>query len=1179
MAEPQQAESVSQPEKIRRIHRGLVECASYSQSEEGSAALRHPIDRNTPGREPHRGLRPRPRTRGRFQPPRKIAPGADDSPRLSGSSVSGSSSAETQSSSQGASGDQFDSCDDSEMVEQSSDKTIEMLSVLGGFTSAAEVHRQPSPSWADSGQRSPMKNGVGFSQTGYASARYFSKPQRKSSKQWEKDANQKSITHFMKSSPVVGNVVTSDPCSYQTSVGATCTSSCGASQQRPSCLQMHSASVEEKTVYGSPSKMYSPLKQVSDHVYVISDEDSPRSSPEKNSSRSSLSSSRSSTSISNASASSSFVKRLFDGQKAAEEQSKSMKQRGRSDAKTRNSKSAASKNFRKPESGVWNGDIRGQKRKRDFLFGTERSGAALSTSSLRLDDINFNDSDEDIQSGSGPSVSSSTPVLKREVEVGRTFGLLGESKVKVLAVNYFEQLPVDVIENIFCRLPMLDLCLNMNLVCTAWNDIISNEKFVPWKKLYHRLKLDEEDAKQAVEQIIQAKDMSQPSLRLLNLITYMQSFKRVTKENNMCQLLQQHPKYSWAVALLKERTPHCFLDQEPNPWCLVCALVLVAATVEDVSLCLQLLTSAHSHLLSTEVLRCVPIVEAKQSSVVAGIHYRLFYALYLFENTSVSNHSMLQEAMAGQSGQQSIMRIIKYTPDQATGEVVKIFAFAGTGKTTTLVRYAQMRPNLKFLLLVFNKSVCEHAKIKFPRNVTCKTGHGLAFGYTGRKYAAENQLNSGNMRVFDVLSGLEEREKGQKENYFVRAKFVINTLKNYMASADENITTAHTPEFICNDDGRRESIPHDKRMLYAKDAEHYWGRMINLKDRLVKMTHDGYLKLFQLDKRKLWGYDIILVDEAQDMTPALLDIVNRQTQPKIFVGDQHQQIYTFRGAVNAMAGVSANRVFYLTQSFRFGPEVSQVANVMLETLKGERRRTLVGHGVPGKICGEQVGQLAILCRSNFAVFAEAVTLCVYSDQPTKIAIIGGLESFGFPMLEDIYTLMMAPADRVKEKREIQSRFIARFGNIAELDKYAKKTADVELLGKIKIVQTYHHNLPQCVTKIRQKSIRDETQADVLLSTVHKAKGLEFSTVKGGGVCPVLSEQLKKQGISFVCDDTKTAFDPQALTLQKQEVTLSNKVVVRSCVYSPLSLVGNGSEYSHLMGDQAEQRNQEEQQLP
>jgi len=30
-------------------------------------------------------------------------------------------------------------------------------------------------------------------------------------------------------------------------------------------------------------------------------------------------------------------------------------------------------------------------------------------------------------------------------------------------------------------------------------------------------------------------------------------------------------------------------------------------------------------------------------------------------------------------------------------------ATPGTGKTTTLVRYTQLRPNLKFLLVVYNK--------------------------------------------------------------------------------------------------------------------------------------------------------------------------------------------------------------------------------------------------------------------------------------------------------------------------------------------------------------------------------------------------------------------------------------------------------------------------------------------
>lgn len=38
-------------------------------------------------------------------------------------------------------------------------------------------------------------------------------------------------------------------------------------------------------------------------------------------------------------------------------------------------------------------------------------------------------------------------------------------------------------------------------------------------------------------------------------------------------------------------------------------------------------------------------------------------------------------------------------------DVLKIRAFAGTGKTTTLVEYALARPSLKFLYLAFNVSV------------------------------------------------------------------------------------------------------------------------------------------------------------------------------------------------------------------------------------------------------------------------------------------------------------------------------------------------------------------------------------------------------------------------------------------------------------------------------------------
>ena len=53
---------------------------------------------------------------------------------------------------------------------------------------------------------------------------------------------------------------------------------------------------------------------------------------------------------------------------------------------------------------------------------------------------------------------------------------------------------------------------------------------------------------------------------------------------------------------------------------------------------------------------------------------------------------------------------------------------------------------------------------------------------------------------------------------------------------------------------------------------------------------------------------------------AVADIIDRQSMPKIMVGDPHQQIYSFRGAINAMQGVKASHVFYLTQvsHLRFG---------------------------------------------------------------------------------------------------------------------------------------------------------------------------------------------------------------------------------------------------------------------
>ena len=85
---------------------------------------------------------------------------------------------------------------------------------------------------------------------------------------------------------------------------------------------------------------------------------------------------------------------------------------------------------------------------------------------------------------------------------------------------------------------------------------------------------------------------------------------------------------------------------------------------------------------------------------------------------------------------------------------------------------------------------------------------------------------------------------------------------------------------------------------------------------LLHHSTSGYLKLYQLsptDFAKEERWDVLLIDEAQDLTPAIIDLVTQTSCAKIFVGDPHQQIYSFRGATNAMPLVRADHTCYLTR--------------------------------------------------------------------------------------------------------------------------------------------------------------------------------------------------------------------------------------------------------------------------
>ncbi|KFP81626.1 F-box only protein 18, partial [Acanthisitta chloris] len=699
------------------------------------------------------------------------------------------------------------------------------------------------------------------------------------------------------------------------------------------------------------------------------------------------------------------------------------------------------------------------------------------------------------------------------------YGLLGTHDWEVPQGN-IDDLPVEVLRNIFAFLPVTDLYQNLSLVCHCWREIIRDPLFIPWKKLYHQYLMKEPMALHRVEQILQdfaiRKEQEGCVLGLIRCVSAMPTGRKVDP-SAVLQCLERHHLLSRAQVCVGNTLPH--LESKTGAetmWAIIAVMVLFSDGVRDIQRlmeCLQRPCSTLSVVEVAEVLYCIATLlyamRDRSIPITNRIHYNIFYCLYLMENAASASgtvQAVEEDGLVSRCREDlwDSCSEVKLTHEQQRilshriepGQVVKIMAFAGTGKTSTLVKYAEKFSDLNFLYVTFNKAVAERGKRVFPCNVTCKTFHSLAFGSVGKHYKEKGKLNFSKMSVFSISFLLRNRE-GQ--SLFVRGKTVSQTLENFFASSDEEICEEHTPVWFKNTHGVRTLVSQREKQINVEEAKDIWYNMKKLDgdvEKRYKMTCDGYLKLWQLSKPQLSGYDAIFVDEAQDCTPAIVDIVLSQRCGVILVGDPHQQIYTFRGAVNTLYSVPHTHVYYLTQSFRFGPEIAYVGATILDVCKGIRNRTLVGGNQQGDVRGSMKGKITILSRSNFSVFEDAVRL-TGRERPIKIHVIGGLSRFGLSRIHDIWKLSQPADQRRRSNLVINDSFIQKWEDthgFLGLKEYAEHIDDKELEVKIAIVEKYKEQIPELVRRIENSHVPREDMADYLIGTVHQAKGLEFDTV-------------------------------------------------------------------------------------
>ena len=412
-----------------------------------------------------------------------------------------------------------------------------------------------------------------------------------------------------------------------------------------------------------------------------------------------------------------------------------------------------------------------------------------------------------------------------------------------------------------------------------------------------------------------------------------------------------------------------------------------------------------------------------------------------------------------------------------TGGSLKINAYAGTGKTFTLEMLANVTSK-KGQYIAFNRDIVNDAKRKFPKTVNCSTTHGLAFKTISPAYRHVSNKMTGKINANKVAELLNFNkdwivDKSHKLKPLSQGSLILRTLQRYTQSADSEIVSKHVPRHGSLVSAHESTIKAVEEFAVC-GASNLWKRMQDPNDP-VPLGHDGYLKLWSLSN-PIIAADFILLDEAQDTSPVVLEVLRNQPAQMIYVGDRYQQIYEWRGAVNAMEEIETQFSSLLTQSFRFGGAIANIATKVLNAL-GESVPIVGNRDIKSRICTTQPD--TVLARTN-AYTITAVIDCL--DQNIKPHLVGGKNEL-IDMINGVQDLKNGKPSTVPD--------FFGFQTWDEVVSFEKNGEGEHLLTFVNLIESRGER--QLMWALNHTS--DEEDSDISISTAHKAKGREWAKVR------------------------------------------------------------------------------------
>jgi len=477
----------------------------------------------------------------------------------------------------------------------------------------------------------------------------------------------------------------------------------------------------------------------------------------------------------------------------------------------------------------------------------------------------------------------------------------------------------------------------------------------------------------------------------------------------------------------------------------------------------------------------------------------------------------------------------------STGNI-KINAVAGSGKTTTVIEYAKTRPkDSKILYLAFNKSVKLEAVKKFAeqglKNVKVETAHSLAYKHI--VFNSDYKVRPQGYKTHEIVELLGLHGNGEKLAEYIVANHISKFIAYFCNSDKLKVQDLNYLDVVSDSKAKAfvttfyDYIESQSRLLLSK-----------MDKGEIDITHDFYLKKFQLSNPKL-NFDYILFDEGQDASPAMLDVFFRQNATKVIVGDTHQQIYSWRFAVNSLEKADF-KTYQLSTSFRFSQDI---ANLATEVIKWKNHLNVQNpFSITGKGSTKAYVAKAVLARTNLGLLLKAIEYVTEKKKVKHIYFEGNINSYTYgdegTSLYDVLNLYNGRHGLIKDK------LIKEMKDLEELEEYIQKTEDVQLGMMVEIVREYGNEIPDIIKVLKEKHVDNDEKdkAEMIFSTVHRSKGMEYDAVQ------LVDDFINEEKLEKLINEAKE--DEINLSKINEEINLLYVAITRTrnSIYIPQTLM-------------------------